>query len=398
MLKDIPIFKRGQFAKVYEKLSKKNKSILDDYKKECLEGCSQDKALDMQRNILKLHLTLQKDFIDINLEQAKIFMQILKDSKLSDSAKNDINAHVLRLLRMIHKDWSERFDNFKSPLFKQIRNPQNKRKIDEDTVLTKDEIKKLLTTENKTFWKAFLMTQYEGALRTKEVRELTWEAIGKEDGDYYSFNLFATKTQKDKPIVLSEAKKWIDKLRQEQINTNQKGKYIFHSMKDINKPIPKFNVSIWMRQLSKKALGREIWCYVLRHTRGTEYKKLIKEKKLSKDNALETMGHSEKMFDKIYSHVDKEAIREMIKEQVYNFEDLPEEKKHELKKEIDELKIQLKSQEEDLEKHMKSQEELLESEKVLSDEQMEVLYARVRKSMKGYLDKRFFANKPTGTK
>jgi len=322
-------FKRGEYKKAYDKLSEENKKILDDYGKECLEGCSQDKATDMQRNVIKFHLTIGKDFKDINLEDAKEFMDVLKKSKLSDGAKNDSIVHVIKHLKILHKkDWPEKFDNFKSKLFKQIKNPKNKRPIEEGDVLTKDKIKKLLTTENKTFWKAFLMTQYEGALRTKETRELEWDTLGKEDGEFYSFNLYATKTEKEKPIVLKEAKKWIDKLKQEQINTGTKGKYIFHSITDVNKPVTKNCVSVWMRRLSKKALGKEIWCYVLRHTRGTELKEMVQEKKLSKDNALEMMGHSEKMFDKIYNHVDKKTIRDMIKEQLYNFDDLPEEQEH----------------------------------------------------------------------
>jgi len=73
---------------------------------------------------------------------------------------------------------------------------------------------------------------------------------------------------------------------------------------------------------------------VLRHTRGNEYRTLVKEGKLSKDNAIETMGHSEKMFDRTYSHLDKEDIKEMIKEQLYSFEDLPPERRQSLEEQI----------------------------------------------------------------
>jgi len=335
---EIPKFRRGDYYKEYKELTDEDMGILDKYGKMCEEGCNKEKALDMKRNVLKFKLTLNKPFSEINLEDTKDFMQVLKKSKIiSDSAKNDMKVHIVKMLKFMYKDWSERFDDFKSPLFKLIKDPKRKRKITSEEVLSKDQIKKMLITENKTFWKAFLMTQYEGALRTKENRELTWVILGEPDEDFYSFNLHSTKNNKDKPIVLHEAKVWIDRLKQEQINTNSKGKYIFHSKRDVNKPIDKATVSIWMRGLSKKALGREIWCYILRHTRGTEYKTLIKEKKLSKDNALETMGHSEKMFDKIYSHVDKETIRNMIKEQVYNFEDLPPKEKKKLELQIKKL-------------------------------------------------------------
>lgn len=74
---------------------------------------------------------------------------------------------------------------------------------------------------------------------------------------------------------------------------------------------------------------------------------MIKNGGMSKDNVLETMGHSAKMFDKTYTHVTKEEVKEMLKEQIYNFEDMPEEKKLELQKQINEQKEEIKSQKDD---------------------------------------------------
>ena len=34
---------------------------------------------------------------------------------------------------------------------------------------------------------------------------------------------------------------------------------------------------------------------------------------MSKDNAVKFMGHSEEMFDKVYSHVEDDIIKEMMK-------------------------------------------------------------------------------------
>ena len=50
------------------------------------------------------------------------------------------------------------------------------------------------------------------------------------------------------------------------------------------------------------------------------------------------MGHSKDM-SYTYTHLDKSEIKNMLKNQVYKIEDLPEEKKHELEKEIDDLKM-----------------------------------------------------------
>ncbi len=50
------------------------------------------------------------------------------------------------------------------------------------------------------------------------------------------------------------------------------------------------------------------------------------------------MRHSEKMFDKVYSHMDKTQIKQLMKKQIYNTEELTEEQKNKYDKQIDDLK------------------------------------------------------------
>ncbi|MBI5872313.1 hypothetical protein HZB88_04490 [archaeon] len=75
----------------------------------------------------------------------------------------------------------------------------------------------------------------------------------------------------------------------------------------------------------------------MRHSRATELYRLADENKISKETAIKFMGHSSDM-SKTYTHLDKQEIKNMLKNQVYKLEELPEEKKHELEKEISELK------------------------------------------------------------
>ena len=336
---EFPAFKRGDFEKEFKFLSLKDKNDLKEYEKYCSINANSEKALDMKRNLLKFRLVISKELNKTSLKDLRNYLSLLNKASVSDYTKNDMKVHIKKFLKWKFKNWSEKFNAFED--IKQITNPRRKRKIDETTILSKEEIEKIMKTETKMFWKSFFITQYEGALRTKECRFLKWNDL-KEEGDFYVIDLFATKTKENRPIVLKEAKFYLDKLREEQENNQEKGVYIFHSKKNINSPIDKATISVWLRKLSKKALGREIWAYVLRHTRGSEYRTLVKEGKLSKDNAIETMGHSEKMFDRTYSHLDKEDIKEMIKEQLYSFEDLPPEKKAELEEQIKSLNEKLK--------------------------------------------------------
>ena len=187
-------------------------------------------------------------------------------------------------------------------------------------------------------WKALFMTQYEGGLRTQEVRFLKWQDISfNVDGDISEIGIYASKTKKSRTIFVKEATFYLKKLQTEQENLKQKGLYVFHAKRDINKPITKSAVAMWFRMITKKAIGRQGWNYLLRHSRATELYRLAKQGKIAKDTATEFMGHSDDM-SKVYSHFDKKEIKDMLKNQVYKLEELPEEKKHELEKEISELR------------------------------------------------------------
>ncbi len=61
------------------------------------------------------------------------------------------------------------------------------------------------------------------------------------------------------------------------------------------------------------------------------------------------MGHGEDM-SKTYTNLDANEIKEMLKSQIYKLEDLPEEKKHELEKEINEIKKESVAQQDEITK------------------------------------------------
>jgi len=93
-----------------------------------------------------------------------------------------------------------------------------------------------------------------------------------------------------------------------------------------------------MKNLSMRSIGRTIFPYILRHSRATELYHLAKQNKISKDVAIMFMGHGEDMSE-IYTHLDKNQVREMMSKQVYKLEeDLPPNQKNKLLLMIEQLK------------------------------------------------------------
>ena len=343
MLNIYPIYKRGELNKIFDSLSSKEKKEIGEYLeyRQARGVNSKNKIGDIQRHIVQIRDTLNKSFNTFNLKDLRSFLALLNSSERLDHTKNDIKSNLKNFLKWKFKDWSDRFSDLED--IRLTTNVRNEEKINSKNLLKKEDIEKLMKTETKMFFKAFFMTQYEGALRTKEVRLLKKSDIKfKVDGDISEVNIYATKTKKARTIFLKDATYYLEKLLEEQKNNDDKGIYIFHSIRDPNKPIDKATISHWMRRLSKKALGREIWCYLLRHSRGTELYRLAKQGKIAKDTAIQFMGHSEDMSS-FYTHLDQTEVKKMLKEQIYKLEDMPEEKKHELELEIKKFKEEVET-------------------------------------------------------
>jgi len=331
MIRKYPDFKRGELVSFFEGLSSKEKKDLEEYLNyRYARGCSELKGRDVKRQILQIRLLFGKDLKDFELKDLREVLALLNSSGRTAHTTNEIKANLKNYLKWRFKDWSERFSDLED--IKLNSNPRNEEKINSKNLLTPKDIEKMMKTETKMFWKAFFITQYESALRTKEVRFLKWEDINfNVDEDISELNIYSTKTKKARVGIIKEATYYLKKLREEQENNKDLGIYVFHGIGEETKkkPIDKGAVSKWMRKLSQKALGREIWCYLLRHSRATELYRLAREGRISKDTAIQFMGHSEDMSS-VYTHLDQKEVKKMMKNQIYKLEDLPPEKKHEL--------------------------------------------------------------------
>ena len=338
MLKEYPKFKRNEIWKFYEELPNSEKEFLEEYSTyRKARGISAENDLtDVKRYILQLRYIFQKDLRNIDLNEVREITAIINTSWLKTEVKNGLKIDFKNFLKFAFPDWSMRFAGLED--IRQNANPRNEERINAQTIFSHEDIEKMVRHETQMFWKAFVLTQYEAGLRTIETRSLKWDDIKfNVDGDISEVNIYSTKTKKARTVFVKEATFYLRKLKEEQHNHGIISIYVFHS-KEHNVPVSKNAVSMWFRELSKKALGRQGWTYLLRHSRATELYRLADENKISKETAIKFMGHSKDM-SYTYTHLDKSEIKNMLKNQVYKIEDLPEEKKHELEKEIDDLKM-----------------------------------------------------------
>lgn len=325
---------QGELEKMEKKLSKSELKILEDYLvyRKARGLNTKGSFSELRRMLIKVRYVLDKSLEELDLTDLRRFLSVLNDSGLSANFQNKVKTDLRNFLRFQYKDWSMRFDNFDDVKSKQ---GFNESKINNSNIYTKEDIEKMVTAETKVFWRAFLMCQFEGGLRTIETRSIKWSDL-KFDGDFAELNIFATKTKRARAVYLKSAVHYLNLLKQEQENEGKKGVYVFCSRANPNKPIQKNSVNKWFSKLSQKALGRKGWNYLLRHSRGTQLYRMAKENKIDKDIAIQFMGHSEDM-SKTYTHIDATHIKEMLKNQVYNIDKLPKERKHKIEEKLDVL-------------------------------------------------------------
>jgi len=343
MLKSYPKLQKGEVETIYKSLGSKEKTTLKEYliyRK--ARGLNSDGKLnDVRRYIIQLRYLYQKDLKKMILKDYREILALVNSSELANNTKNHIKVDFRNFLKYIFSDWSEKFYGFEDVRMDSSRNEE---RINSHTIFTKEEINKLVSHENNLFWKAFLLLQYEGALRTIEVRTLKWDNVKfNVDGNISEINVFSSKTKTARTIFIKDSTALLKKLEEEQQNSNDKGVYVFHAKNNKNEPMNKATISVWFRRLTKKVLGREGWNYLLRHSRATELYGLAESNKISKDIAIKFMGHSKDMTA-TYTHLDKQKVKEMLKEQIYKEEELtPKEKSEikELKGEVEGLKSKI---------------------------------------------------------
>ncbi|MEK6885337.1 MAG: tyrosine-type recombinase/integrase [Nanoarchaeota archaeon] len=348
MKKEYPKFKRGEVERYFSELPKKEQTEIEDYVRyrQARGITSNNPLMDLRRHVIQLRFIFGEPISKLTLKDLREYLALLTRAKLKEHTKNDIKVNIKNFLKYKFKDWSQRFTELED--IRLSSNTRNEEKLNSKTILKKEDIETLMKNESKMFWKAFFITQYEAGLRTKETRLLKWDDIKfNVDGEISEILIFATKTKKARPVFVKEATHYLKLLKEQQERTEEKGVYVFHSKSDLNKPIDRNSISVWMRGLSKKC-GIHCWNYLLRHSRATELYRLAKQGKIAKDTALAFMGHSADMSE-VYTHLDESEIKKMLKDQVYKLEELPPKEKREFEEKLEELSKKQESLQAELE-------------------------------------------------
>lgn len=321
MKKAYPTYRKDDLKNIFEGLTPNERKTINDFIKYCSIGSGEKKLQDIKRSVIQfLHIT-NKNSNEITLKDLRDYLSLLNSSKRKKYTTNGIKTHIKRFLKWKFKDWSERFEDLRDI---KLVNGFNEEKINEGTILKKDEIEKIMQKETNSKRKTFFITLYESGLRPIELRFVKWKDIKFNiDGDISQLNIYATKTAKARSVYVKESTWYLKKLKEE-----TKSDYVFPSVEDETKAITKMTALRWIKEMGKNGIDKDITPYLLRHSRATELYLNMPSKVAQK-----FLGHSKDMSD-FYSHLSSKDVKESMLKTVYKLEDLPPEQEHELIREV----------------------------------------------------------------
>lgn len=306
-------------------MDKTKKQIIDDYVEyRSLSSHEPNKRKDIKRNA--------EEFINYNKSPLtnygeKILIEYLKSiDKYSINTQNDKKADIKNLIKWYFADWSSRFRN----LERICKTQQSESPYKSEDMISESDFEKLISIETSIFWKAYFSMLFYGCCRPSELFLLKWNELDMSDKDGgIFFNIFSKKNKRTFLKYLPANASYFVKQLQ-----NNNSEYVFINPSD-NKLLNRQKAYYEINKISKKALGKEIDLYTLRHSIAT----INYNKENVKDDIIAMqMGHSKSMKG-TYTHNDKNKLKANAKN-IYMGE-MPPERKHELENEIEMLKKKL---------------------------------------------------------
>ncbi len=333
MKNQYPSYKHTGTSYLEETLKPIDRKALDSFCKYCMISAGEKKIRIIRATLLQIQDITETPLTKLKLQDIHNFLGLLKQAPLSEWTKNDIKKFLKKFLKWCHKDWSDRYNNFEDIKNVSMQKAFNHEKINESTLITKEELELLLRTAQTLKWKAILTLMFESACRPQELRLLKWSDIKKTD-DGADITFFSPKTRLARTIPIQDCVIHLDRWKQEYAFPDVRGEdLVFPSHKRgeilTDNALPKH-----LKEICMKAGMRLIHPYLFRHTRLTFLYEKFPEQIVKK-----YAGHSKSSkMPEIYSHISSKSVRDVVLKEIYGVKELTPEQRNTYQKQIDELR------------------------------------------------------------
>jgi len=321
MKKEYPKYKQGEVQAIEKRLSKDEKEILYEFLKKCSITAGEKKVSKIKCLVLQLRDVTEKPLHRQTKKEIDEFLSLLNNCGKSVWTKNEIKIYIKQFILWLYKDL-EMVENFKT----QNKRELNQQKITENNLVTEEDIEKMMRFAESYKDSAYLLIAWQTGARPQEIAQLQWKDITFQD-KYADVTLYSGKTKKSRTFpVVEKTMKALWDWKQHYIFPDVKPQdYVFVSHQR-GTFMTSAGLNKILRRLSQRAgLNKDIWNYLLRHSRAT---KLYEE--LPQQIVEKLMGH--KNMAGIYAHISSKKAREAMLEKIYHIQELTQQEKDEIKK------------------------------------------------------------------
>jgi integrase len=326
MKKTFPKYDYGTLLQIQSKFKDSDKILFNKFLVFCSVSGGKTTTKKYSSVLTKIIDVFDGDMLKIDLERLRSFLSVLNESDLLPATKNEIKKVLKRFLKENYDDWSLRFKGLKDI---RLEKDINQQKINANTILRPGDIELLVRGTSNLMYKAFVITLYESAARPEEILKIKWKDI---DFNNKDIKLLSSKTGNLRINPICSSIYHLERWRNEYFFINPSSDdWVFVNYQNRNKHISVVSACRFLSRLSKRVLGRSIFTYIIRHTRGTELQKVLPPKIYEKfmDHSIQTATR--------YSHLSKDDVRDVMFKNVYSVKNISPQKKHELEIRIEKL-------------------------------------------------------------
>lgn len=301
--------------------------IIEKFYQNCLTTASKERLKKIKWVMESTRGILKKDLTKLNHDDVVTFLVFINQSDFSPWSKNDFKKIFKRFLKWHYKDLEMIGGDKVKEAFKTIssRKCMNKEKINKDTLVKAEELEKLIRTAKTLKWKALISFAYESAFRPCEINVLRWKDLVFDDNmGICKVNLVSSpKTEETRRIPIKDCVVHLKRWREEyQFPNRSQNDLVFPSQHDSKKPMGRGVISEMFRRICIEAKMRQIYPYLLRHSRICELQIRLPEKIVAKFS-----GHSIETSE-LYNHITDDEVTDTLLKEIYVTKELPTEKKH----------------------------------------------------------------------
>ncbi len=270
MKKEYPNYRSKGVAFIEDQLPSIEKKILKDFLIYCGGSAGEKKVREYRICLLQIRDIMEQPLNKIKLGHLREFLAILNNGYQRDWTKQGIKVCLKKFLKFQYPDWFVRFSNLEDV---KLGKPSTQDKYNESTLITEDEVKRMIKVSDSFRDKSFFSLSMEVAIRPDEIRNLQFRQL---NDDCTTVTLFSGKKKEARTLPCKSSSVWLNKWKDSYtFGKPQPTDYVFPSTKGT---IPLSSGATWylIKRTAKKAgIEKNVFGYLLRHAKLNElYKKL----------------------------------------------------------------------------------------------------------------------------